>query len=98
MSKINLIPAVSLALIVLAVFYLWAISGQPKMADGGLSGDEMIIGEKVLTLLVPLSAFASMFVAMRRAYRAGSKFWLFVCLFFWPSSYLYALVVNRHEA
>jgi hypothetical protein len=97
MRKDNVIPALSLALLVLSALYLWAISGQPRMADGGLSGDEMFLGEKALALLVPLSVFASMFVAMRRAARAGSRLWFFVCLFVWPATFLYALVVNRSD-
>src|SRR5688572_20637366 len=40
MGKNNVVPAASLALLVLAALYLWAISGQPRVADGGLSGDE----------------------------------------------------------
>ena len=97
MSKINAIPIASLTLLALAALYLWAISGQPRMVDGGLSGDEMSLGEKAFVLLVPFSIFASIFVAMRRAARAGSKLWFFVCLFLWPATYLYTLVINRED-
>lgn len=95
MGKNNAIPILSLALMTLAVLYLWAISRQPRMADGGLSGDEMHLAEKALALAVPLSVFASIFVAMRRAARDGSWFWFFGCLFLWPVTFLYALVINR---
>ncbi|MFD0739772.1 hypothetical protein ACFQZQ_10815 [Lysobacter koreensis] len=97
MSKDNAAPLVSLALLASAVFYLWAISGPPRMLDGGLTGEEMSFGEKAFVLLVALSVFASMFVALRRAARAGSKFWFFVCLFLWPAAYLYTLVVSRAD-
>ena len=95
MGKNNAIPIISLALLALTVLYLWAISGQARMADGGLSGDEMHLGEKALALAVPLSVFASMFIAMRRAARAGSWPWFLVCFFVWPATFFYALVVNR---
>ena len=82
-------------MLVAAGLYLWAISGQPRMADGGLSGSEMSLAEKLFCLAVPLSVFAAMFVAMRRAYRAGSWFWFLACLFIWPVTFVYALLVNR---
>jgi len=93
----NAVPIGSLSLIALAALYLWGISDQPRMADGALTGDEMRIAEKVLTAAVTLSVFASLFVAARRAVRSGSWFWCFVCLFFWPAAYAYALLVNRKE-
>ncbi len=97
MRKDNLIPLASLALLCSAIAYLWAISGQPRMADGGLSGDEMSWAEKVFVLIVPLSTFATMFVAARRAYWNGSWFWLLACLFLWPLAYVYTLLVNRNN-
>jgi hypothetical protein len=75
------------------------ISDQPRIADGGLSCDEMLSWEKLLVLLIPASIFASMFVAMRRAYLAGSWLWFIVCFMAWPLAYVYALAINRgHEA
>jgi hypothetical protein len=97
MSKSNAIPIVSLLLLLLAAFYLWLISSDPRMADGGLNGNELTSGEVLFSLLVPFSVFAAMFVAMRRAYFAGSKLWFFVCFFLWPAAFLYTLVVNRTD-
>lgn len=95
MTRDNAIPNLALGLLAAAAFYLWLISGQPRMADGGLSGDEMNLAEKALSLAIPLSVFAAMFVAMRRACRAGSWLWLLACLFVWPVTFVYTLLVNR---
>ena len=98
MKNDNLIPLVSLALLCSSFAYLWAISGQPRMADGGLSGDEMSWAEKVFVLIVPLSTLATMCIAVRRAYWNGSWFWSLACLFLWPLAYVYTLLVNRDNA
>ena len=97
MGKDNVIPIVSFGLLLLALAYMWAISGQPRMADGGLDGEEMNLAEKAFVLLVPLSIFFAMFIGMRRAYRAGSKLWFFLCLLVWPATFLYTLVINRTD-
>ncbi|WP_296278758.1 hypothetical protein [Pseudoxanthomonas sp.] len=97
MRKDNAIPLASLALWGASLAYVWTISGQPRMADGGLSGDEMSLIEMAMMLAVPLATFASMFIAMRRAYWNGSRFWLFACLLLWPLAYVYALLINRTD-
>lgn len=97
MRKDNVIPIVSFCLLLIALAYMWAVSGQPRMADGGLNGEEMNLAEKVFVLLVPLSVFCAMFIGMRRAYRAGSKVWFFLCLLAWPATFLYTLVINRTD-
>jgi hypothetical protein len=97
MSKSNVIPIASLLLLLLAALYLLSISNDPRMVDGGLNGNELTSGETIFTLLVPLSVFAAIFVAMRRAYYAGSKFWFFACLLLWPVTFIYTLVVNRTD-
>ena len=74
MSKSNAIPIASLSLLLLAVLYLWLISSDPRMVDGGLNGDELTPGETLFTLLVAFSVFAAMFVAMRRAYQTVANF------------------------
>jgi uncharacterized membrane protein YphA (DoxX/SURF4 family) len=99
MFKFNRIPKIALAVLLFAVAYLFAISGQPRMADGGLTGEEMHFGEKLLTLAVPFAALANIIVAAIRANRAGSWPWLLACIFLWPVSLVYTLFVNRgHEA
>ncbi len=95
MTRVNAIPYLALGLLAAGAIYLWLISGQPRMADGGLSGDEMSLAEKAFCLAVPLSVFAAMAVALRRAYLAGSWFWFLVCLFAWPMTFVYTLLVNR---
>ena len=97
MTRDNAVPYIALGLLAAAILYLWVISGQPRMADGGVSGDEMTLTEKALCLAAPLSVFAAMFVAMRRAYRAGSWFWFLACLFVWPLTFFYTLLVNRTD-
>src|SRR3546814_4501419 len=85
MIRSNRIPKISLGLLAVAIVYLLAISGQPRMADGGLSGHEMYLPEKLLALAVPLSVFATMVIAAIRAGRAGSWLWLISCIFVWRS-------------
>jgi len=94
----NRIPKLALAALLVAVAYLLAISGQPRMADGGLAGEEMYLGEKLLALLVPLAVIANVVLGAVRARRAGSWPWLLICIFLWPVSLVYTLLVNRgHE-
>ena len=95
----NRIPKLALLALVVAVAYLFAISGQPRMVDGGLSGKEMYVGEKVLALFVPLAMISNVVLGAVRASRAGSWPWLLACVFLWPVSLVYTLLVNRgHEA
>jgi hypothetical protein len=95
--KPNLVPVVSLGLIALFVVYMWAISDQPRMADGALIGDEVRWYEEALILAVVIPVFATMAIAARRAVRAGSWVWLLACLFVWPLSYLYTLAIERGD-
>lgn len=97
MTRDNLIPWIALGLLATAFLYLWSISGQPRMADGGLVGSEMYLGEKLLCIAGALSVIAALVVALRRAYFAGSWFWLLICLFFWPATFVYTLAVNRTD-
>ena len=95
MKKDNAIPYLALGLLAAGCAYLWLISGQPRMADGMLVGDEMNLFEKAFCLAIPLSVFATMAVAMWRAYVSRSWFWFVVCLFVWPVAFAYTLLVNR---
>ncbi|GAB2524462.1 hypothetical protein [Lysobacter humi (ex Lee et al. 2017)] len=95
----NRIPKLAFLALTVAIAYLLAISGQPRIADGGLSGEEMYFGEKALALLVPLALIANVVLGAVRASRAGSWPWLLACVFLWPVSLVYTLFVNRgHEA
>ena len=94
MNKDNAIPYVSLGVWIVGLTYLWLISGQPRMADGALSGDEMNIVEKALALAMPLALFANLAIGLRRAYIVRSWIWFLICLF-WPFSFVYTLLVNR---
>jgi len=77
------------------IVYLLAISGQPRMADGGLSGAEMYLSEKILALTVPFFLLATVAIGATRAIRAGSWLWLLSCIFIWPLSLVYTLAINR---
>lgn len=80
-----------------AALYLLLISDQERMADGGLSGDEMHFGEKVFSVLPAISVFATLCLGLWRAHRTGSWFWFFFQLFAFPITYVYTLFVNRGE-
>src|SRR3546814_11158921 len=91
MIRSNRIPKISLGLLAVAIVYLLAISGQPRMADGGLSGHEMYLPDKLLALAVPLSVFATMVIAAIRAGHAVSSIRLISYLFLCPLSLFHTL-------
>jgi hypothetical protein len=91
----NPVPKISLLIIAAAALYLLLISGQERMADGGLSGDEMYLAEKVFSALPAISVFATLGLGLWRAHRAGSWSWFLVQLFAFPSTYIYTLFINR---
>jgi hypothetical protein len=93
----NPIPKISLLIIAAAFLYLFLISGQDRMADDGLSGEEMYFAEKVFSVLPAVSVFATLGLGLWRAHRAGSWFWFLGQLFVFPSTYIYTLFVNRGE-
>ena len=89
----NLIPKIGLALVLAFFIYGWAVAG------AGATGSPMeVFGlpGTVLLYAAVLSTFATMFIAVRRAYRARSWLWLLAVLLAWPLSYVYALVINRN--
>ena len=97
MKVSNPIPKISLLCFAAAVGYLLLISGQARMADGGLTGDEMHVAEKVFSLMPPASLFATLGLGLWRAHRAGSWLWFFLQLFVFPSTYIYTLLINQGE-
>ena len=97
MKVSNPIPKISLLCFAAAVGYLLLISGQARMADGGLTGDEMHVAEKVFSLMPPASLFATLGLGLWRAHKAGSRLWFFVQLFVFPSTYIYTLLINQGE-
>lgn len=97
MRMTNPIPKVSLLVMTAAVLYLLLISGQERMADGGLSGDEMHLAEKIFSVLPAISLFATLGLGLWRAHKARSWFWFLIQLFAFPSTYIYTLFVNRGE-
>ena len=96
--KHNPVPKISLLILASAYLYLYLISGQPRMADGGLSDDEMYFVEKVFSLVTALSVFATMGVGLLRAYKASRWRWFWLQFFVFPFAYVYTLFVNRGDA
>lgn len=97
MRIFNPVPKISLLIFAAVFLYLLAISGQARMADGGLSGAEMLLPEKIFSLLPALSVFATLGLGLWRAHKAGSWFWFLIQLFVFPTAYIYTLFVNRGE-
>lgn len=98
MRLFNPIPKISLLIIAAALAYLFLISGQDRMADGGLTGDEMHVVEKVFSALPAASLFATWGLGLWRAHKAGSAVWFLLQHFVFPSTYVYTLFVNRGDA
>ena len=89
----NLLPKIALAIVVTFVAYGYAVA--PAGATGSPLEVLGVLGTVLLYVAI-FATFATMFVAARRAHRAGSWLWLLAVVFVWPLSYVYALVVNRH--
>lgn len=89
----NLIPKVSLALVVGFFVYGWFIAG--SSATGGPI-EVLGIPGAILLCAAILGTLATIVVAAIRAHSAGSWLWLVVVILVWPLSYVYALVINRH--
>ena len=96
MTNNNAIPLTAFVLLILAILYI-LVTQQPLVIDAAPNEHQLNAAEKIFSALVTLSAFATIFIAMRRAYRAGSKFWFFSCLFVWPLSFFYTLLINRED-
>ena len=90
----NLIPKVGLALTVVFFLYAWHVAGSSAI---GNPTEVVGVPGTVLLYAAILATFATMFVAARRAHRAGSWFWFAAVVLVWPLSYLYALAVNRSD-
>ena len=93
----NPVPKISLLIFAALALYLLLISGQPRMSDWLLEGDEMFWFEKVFSTFPAISIFATLGVGLWRAHRAGSWFWFLTQLFVFPIAYIYTLFVNRGE-
>jgi hypothetical protein len=97
MKVSNPIPKISLLAIAAAIGYLFLIPGQARMADGGLSGDEMHAAEKFFSAMPAASLSATLGLGLWRAHKASSWLWFFLQLFVFPSTYIYTLLINRGE-
>lgn len=91
----NLIQKVGLGLTVALFLMCWLLVG----GSGSITGGPVeILGVPgvVLLLATIIATFATIYIAVGRAHRAGSWFWFFSVILIWPTSYLYTLVVNRN--
>jgi hypothetical protein len=89
----NLVPKVSLALMVAFLAYGLAVAG--TSATGSPVEILGVFGTGLLYSAI-LATFVTMFIAARRAQRAGSWLWFLAVIFMWPLSYVYTLGFNRH--
>jgi hypothetical protein len=92
--KSNLIPWISVAMWLISIAWFLS-SGDPRIADGSLSTDEMTINEHILSFIFCLFGVLTVLTAAYRAYRAGSKFWFFGSIFLWPLAYVYCFLANK---
>ena len=93
----NPVPKISLLVIAAVVLYLALISGDPRMADGAITGNEMFWYEMVLVCLPAPSIIATWLLGLWRAHKAGSWSWFLLQLFLFVTAYIYTLFVNRGE-
>lgn len=94
----NQVPKYGLLGLLLPFAYLFAISWQPRASDLSLTGDEMYWPEKIFIFLCMIPVFATYFLSLYRAHRAGSWPWFLGCLFVWPLSFVYTLIFNRGDS
>ncbi|WP_159681138.1 hypothetical protein [Luteimonas sp. 9C] len=90
----NLIPAIGLCLVIIFFAMCWIVVGDSGSVVGSPSEVLGMLGALVLYATI-LATFANIFIAARRAHRAGSWLWFFSVIFLWPVSYIYTLAVNR---
>jgi hypothetical protein len=88
----NLVPKIGLAVVAAFFLYGWAVVG-----PGATGSPVAVLGVPGTVLLYAaiFATLATIFIAARRAHRAGSWAWFVAVIFVWPLSYLYALAVNR---
>ena len=89
----NLVPKIGLATVVAFFAYGWAVAGSSAT---GTPVEVLGVLGTVLLYTAILATFVTMFIAARRAHRAGSWAWFLAVIFIWPLSYVYALGFNRH--
>ncbi len=94
-EKRNLIPKIGLALALLFFGYCAFTVGTSGSRSGSLMEVLGVVGTILLYATI-LVTFATIYIAARRAHRAGSWPWLLAVVFIWPVGYLYTLGVNRH--
>lgn len=97
MNLRNPVPKISLLILASLPLYMFLISGQARMADGGLTGDEMYFAEKIYSLLPSLSIFATLGVGLSRAYKTARWGWFWLQVFVFPVTYVYTLFVDRGD-
>ncbi len=90
----NALPKWSLA-IVLAFFAYGALFVE-NGAGGGVVETLGVPGAMLLYAAI-LATFATIFVAARRAVRAGSWPWFVAVILVWPAGFFYALVMNPDD-
>ena len=96
MARDNVIPIIGSILATCAIAYM-AVTQQPLVIDAGPGEHQLSFPEKLFAAVTVLFTFATIFISMRRAYRAGSKFWFFLSIIAWPASFFYTLLINRSD-
>ncbi len=91
----NFIPKTGLALFLLFFGYC-AITVSSSGSVPGSPLEALGVTGTILLYATILATLANIYIAARRAHRAGSWPWLFAVILIWPVSYLYTLGFNRH--
>ena len=90
----NLVPTIGLCLVIIFFAMCWIVVGESGSVVGSPSEILGMPGALFLYATI-LATFANIFIAARRAHRAGSWLWFFSVIFLWPLSYVYTLAINR---
>jgi small neutral amino acid transporter SnatA (MarC family) len=99
MLKSNRVPKIALLTLLFGFAYIaiLILLGQERAMDWGLSNDEFYPIELVFPLMAGLTVCATWVLSMYRAHRQGSWRWFVSCLFIWPLSFVYTLLVNTGD-
>jgi len=96
MKITNLVPKISVTLVVLIVLYIVLFAMQPRLAPPTY-GDSIDFDMAMIGVALPLSFFPAFMIGLWRAARARDYRWLALQIMFFPSSYIYTLLINKGE-
>jgi hypothetical protein len=95
MKRRNVVPKLSLLLVVAAFPFTIFIVGPASLAHDGAPGDHVDLLAVMIQLVIPMLFLPAWLVGICRAYKSSDYQWLISQVILFPSAYIYTLFVNR---